>query len=97
MYKEGYVEPLKEDVAILLDGKLTKEDVFAAGGIFLNVATMGRSKGFQKLQKSVGKATGILTENAKKIKPNGGKVGDMLNEAERGHANWYIDNFGGIR
>jgi len=26
-----------------------------------------------------------------------GKRWNMLNDSERGHASWYIDNFGGIR
>lgn len=42
--KEGYIDPLKEDLNTLQDGQLTFADAGALGGITLSVLTVGRSK-----------------------------------------------------
>ncbi|WP_432777219.1 hypothetical protein AAFJ72_17470 [Brevibacillus gelatini] len=78
--KEGYVDPLKEDLATLGDGKFTKEDVFVVGGLILDAVSLGRSRVIQNLHKSVDKAKRNLVKNSDNGKSNVSKTGEVGNK-----------------
>ncbi|TKI54560.1 hypothetical protein E8L90_03410 [Brevibacillus antibioticus] len=42
--KEGFIEPMQEDLDILRDGKVDLADGIAIGGLALSALTLGRSK-----------------------------------------------------
>ncbi|WP_342771454.1 HNH/ENDO VII family nuclease [Brevibacillus gelatini] len=80
--KEGYVDPLKEDLATLGDGKFTKEDVFVVGGLILDAVSLGRSRVIKNLHKSVDKAKRNLVKNSDKIEVGNKGTGNTYTPVE---------------
>ncbi|WP_414852253.1 zincin-like metallopeptidase toxin domain-containing protein [Brevibacillus sp. IT-7CA2] len=79
--REGYIEPMQEDLNTLRDGKVDLADGIAIGGLALGVLTLGRSKNVKNLVDAArkGKKT---TANIDYIEENGRLGGKIYSEKD---------------
>ncbi|WP_253901733.1 hypothetical protein [Brevibacillus sp. HB1.3] len=96
--REGYIEPMQEDLDTLRDGKVDLADGIAIGGLALGVLTLGgskRIKGLLDAARKGKKRTGGGQNNLRKIKDTKGLRNDLpLTESQIKELTIYAEKLG---